>query len=123
MPNVSIKITNLPQIKSAFAKSPRKMVDELNTAIKKSAIKIQGESMRNAPVLTGRLRSSHTSLFENLKGIVQPNTDYAIYVHEGTRYMKARPFLFDAVQSEEQSVQGYFHDAVQNTLDDLAKGF
>jgi len=96
---IAIKITNLPQIKAAFARAPGLMADELNTAIKKSILSIQADSMRNTPVLTGRLRASHTSMFQNLKGSVYTNTNYAIYVHDGTKYMKARPFMQKAVDS------------------------
>ncbi len=122
MNTVTVNITNLSEIKRAFAASPVKMTQELNTAIKKAALVIQSQSMVNTPVLTGRLRASHTSTFSNLKAIIQPNTDYAFFVHYGTRYMKARPFLFNAVKSEGTRVNEYFQVAVQNTLNDLAKG-
>ncbi len=50
-----------------------------------------------SPVDTGRMRASiGTSMGYMEKGLasyIQPNVDYAIYVHEGTRYMKGRPFM------------------------------
>ncbi len=117
---INVTITNLPQIKAAFAKSPTKMASELNIAIRKAALKIQSTSMQNTPVLTGRLRASHQSIFSHSKAIIQPNTDYAFFVHDGTRHMKARPFLYNAVETEEDTVQRYFNVAVQNTLDEIA---
>lgn len=118
---IAIKITNLADIKSAFAKAPLKMVTELNTAIKKSVILVQRESMKKTPVLTGRLRASHQSLFENLKGVVSTNTTYDIFVHWGTSRMKGRPFLLDAVNQEQDTVNMNFETAVKNTLDSIAK--
>lgn len=121
MPSISIKITNLPQIKAAFSAAPAKMTRGLNTAIQKTVFAIEGDSMRNTPVLTGRLRASHRTLFSNLRGEVGPNTNYAIFVHEGTRYMKARPFLLQAVKSNEQKAQGFFKEETQKVLDEIAR--
>ena len=121
MPSISIKITNLPQIKAAFSAAPAKMTRGLNTAIQKTVFAIEGDSMRNTPVLTGRLRASHRTLFSNLRGEVGPHTNYAIFVHQGTRYMKARPFLFNAVKSNEVTVQKFFTDGMQKVLDDIAR--
>lgn len=119
---ISVKITNLAEIKAAFAKAPSLMAKNLDTAIRKAALTIQRESMINTPVLTGRLRSSHQSTFRPLKGIIDVTADYAPYVHWGTRYMKARPFLLNAVNAEERNVNDLFGKAVQDTLDEIARG-
>lgn len=121
MPSISIKITNLPQIKAAFSAAPAKTVKALNEAIQKSIFSIEADSQRNTPVLTGRLRASHSTLFSSLRGEVGPHTNYAIFVHQGTRYMKARPFLFNAVKSNEVTVQKFFTDGMQKVLDDIAR--
>lgn len=118
---VNVKITNLAEIKSAFSKAPLEMAKQLNLAIRASIIGIEGQSKVNTPVLTGRLRASHQTAFTNLRGEVKPTADYAIFVHEGTRYMTARPFLLEAVQEESDKVQKNFKDAVQNVLDKIGK--
>lgn len=117
--SIAIKITNLPQIKAAFGQSPRLMTYELNNAIKKSILTIQAKSMKNTPVLTSRLRGSHRSVFGNLKGEVGTHTNYDIYVHEGTRYMKARPYLKLAVGSSGSEVEDFFTRAVDNVLSSI----
>lgn len=118
---VAIKIKNLPAIKSAFRKSPALMTKELNTAINKSILVIQGKSMRNTPVDTGRLRASHRSLFGHLRGQVGTTTKYDLFVHNGTKFMKARPYLSDAVESSEKEVNRFFKDAVDNVLSAIGK--
>lgn len=118
---VSITIKNLPQIRAAFNKSPTLMTRNLNTAIKKSVLSIQAQSMRNTPVLTGRLRGSHRSLFSNLRGQVGTHTNYDIYVHEGTKYMRARPFLRDAVEFSDSLVNRFFKEAVDDTLSEISR--
>lgn len=52
---------------------------------------------------TGRLRASiQVSTFTWVGGVaavsVGTSVEYAIYVHEGTRYMQANPFIEDAVR-------------------------
>jgi HK97 gp10 family phage protein len=118
---ISITITNLPQIRAAFGKAPRLMTTELNTAIKKTIFTIQGKSMRNTPVLTGRLRASTSSQFSNLRGEVGTHVNYDIFVHEGTRFMRARPYLRDAVQESNPEVNQYFTQAVDNVLNQIGK--
>lgn len=118
---IEIKITNLPEIRAAFSKAPHLMRKELNTAIKKSVLTIQRQSMINTPVLTGRLRASTASIFGDLKGEVGTHTDYDIFVHEGTRFMKARPYLRDAVEESNEVVEEFFTKAVDNVLSDIGK--
>lgn len=121
MPDIAVKITNLPQIREAFNKAPYLMAGELNLAIRKSIFTIQGASVRNTPVATGRLRASTSSQFSNLRGEVGTHTNYDVYVHEGTRYMKARPYLADAVKETNDIIQKFFTVAVQNVLDKIGK--
>lgn len=121
MPQISVRITNLAEIRAAFSKSPVLMTRELNKAIKTSIYAIERDSKINSPVDTGRLRSSHQSRFSSLRGELEPTAEYAIYVHEGTRYMRARPFLLQAVESNDEKVQRYFTDAVDNVLEAIGR--
>jgi len=121
MPNIQVRITNLAEIQAAFKSAPIKMARNLNDAIRRSALAIQRQSMINSPVLTGYLRASHQSIFEPLKATIQPMANYAIFVHEGTRYMKGRPFLLEAVEAETENINDNFQKAVQDTLDEIAR--
>lgn len=121
MASINVTIKNLPEIKRAFAKSPRLMTRELNLAIKKSIFTIERKSMINTPVDTGRLRASHSTIFGSLRGQVNTNTNYDIFVHEGTRFMKARPFMLQAVNSSSMEIDKYFTDAVDNVLNEIGR--
>lgn len=129
MPNIKIEIKNLPEIRAAFAKAPAKMVKELNLAIAKSIIAVQRETSINVSggrginVITGGLlnASKRGVKLDNLKGSYLVDIRYAFYVHEGTRFMSARPFLQEAVDSEQGSVDDNFAKAVQNVLDDIGR--
>lgn len=97
------------------------MMRELNVAIRQTVIGIGADSRRNTPVLTGRLRASTYERFSSLRGEVGTNTAYDLYVHEGTRYMRGRPYLREAVEANEDSVDRYFGRAVQRVLDTIGR--
>lgn len=119
MAEFKIEIKNLAQIKAAFHKAPMLMADNLNKAIQRSLFQIQRDSMSATPVDTGRLRASHTTRFGALRGELEPTANYAFFVHDGTRYMRGRPFLLNAVKKNDSEVQGNFTKAVQDTLDKI----
>lgn len=121
MPDISIKITNLPQIKAAFGKSPQIMSRELNSAIKKTIFNISRDSRVNTPVDTGTLRRSTYERFASMYGEVGTNTPYDIFVHSGTRFMQARPYLQRAVDSNRVDTLNFFTQAVQRTLDQIGR--
>lgn len=117
---ISIQIKNAAQIKSAFRRSPYIMTKNLSGAIKRVAYKVQGQSQRITPVKTGFLRRSHTTTFETgLRATIEPTASYAGFVHEGTRFMKPRPFLADAVEITQGFTDTEFEKAVQDTLDTI----
>lgn len=121
MAEIQIRIKNLPEIRRAFGMSPRLMAKNLNLAIQKSIFLIGRLSRINTPVDTGRLRASTYERFGNLRGEVGTNTEYDQFVHEGTRFMRARPYLRSSVNANENPVNAFMQTAVQNTLDEIGK--
>src|SRR3990167_5763940 len=99
--SIQIKIKNLPQIKAAFARAPALMTREMNIAIRQVVIGIGGQSKKHTQVRTGRLRGSTYNKFANLRGEVGTNVVYDKWVHWGTKYMEAQPYLWTAVQVQE----------------------
>ncbi len=140
--DIIIDIPQLKQLQAALLKAADSTSIELNTAIKKSAIFIQGQAAREAPVDTGRLRSSIGVQLLPLKAVVSPKVDYAIYIHQGTRPhfppiraiqtwavrhgispyalalaisrrgTKANPFMKRAAESSKESVRMFFGEAL-----------
>ena len=120
MPEIKVRITNLPQIKAAFGKSPILMAKELNVAIQRSIFQIGRDSRRLTPVDTGRLRASTYERFGHLRGEVGTNTEYDVFVHEGTRFMRGRPYLRQSIAKNNMDIQNNFVVAVQKVLDQIA---
>lgn len=109
----------MPQIKRAFGMAPQIMTRNLNLAIRKSVLDISRGSRQRTPVDTGRLRASTYERFSSLRGEVGTNTEYDVFVHSGTRFMRARPYLRDAVGAT--PYQQYFDLAVQSTLNQIGR--
>lgn len=118
---ISIRITNLPQIKAAFSKAPQLMSQQLNIAIKKTLFTVESAGKPTTPVDTGRLRASWYTRFGNFRGETGTNTNYDIFVHNGTRFMRARPYLYNAVKFTENRVENFFTQAVDNVLSDIGR--
>jgi phage gpG-like protein len=128
--NIQVKIKNIDEIRSAFNKAPIRMKKNLAVAIRRSAIEIQQEEIINVSgtrginVITGGLKSAAVRGIQfptPLMAVIQPDIEYAAFVHDGTRFMRARPFLFDAVQTKEDAVNKEFERAVQETLDEIGR--
>lgn len=134
MANINIKITNLPEIKRAFGMAPVLMKQNLNLAIKKTILNIQGQEYvayksEGIGIIThGLIDSVRRGVFYgDLKGEVGPNVtgspgvNYAVFVHDGTRFMRSRPFLQDAVDATNEQTDKFFTQAVDDTLNKIGK--
>lgn len=70
-------------------------------AMLRLGIQVQTEARRRCPVDTGRLRASIGVTLDAISTgpvvTVGSIVSYALYVHNGTRYMAGRPFLTDAL--------------------------
>ena len=124
MPNISIKIENLDKLKKAFGSYPEIVAPLLRDASSKSAFEVERRAKILSPVDTGRLRSSiATSLGIMNKGItsiVSTNVFYAIYVHEGTRRMRKRPFMRQAAEGSIGQISKHYENAERLAMQAIA---
>lgn len=118
---INIRLDNSRQVQDAFRRAPGRMTKMLSITLKAAALMVQSESMQNTPVLTGRLRASHYIRFEPLSAEVGPNTNYAFFVHEGTRFMAGRPFLAEAVEDKRKAVTDLFTRGTQEVLNEIGR--
>lgn len=116
---IKVEIKGLKEAIIAMGNSPKILSNRLNRAINTAIIKIRDESAVRTPVDTGRLRGSYEMKFGNLYGETGPTANYGIYVHEGTRYMKARPFMSEGIQASK--VQDIFNKEIEGAMEDIAK--
>jgi HK97 gp10 family phage protein len=77
----------------------------------------QRDAQRNVPVLTGRLQASITSQVvtqgKTVQGVIGSNVIYAPFVEYGTRRMRARRFLRNALENNEEEITRKIEGAVK----------
>jgi hypothetical protein len=87
---VTIKIVSnrLPQMSDAIHAA-------VVTQVKKSTYDGEARAKQLTPVLTGTLRRSIHSVFENggLRGVYGPSVTYGLWVEFGSRGRAARPYM------------------------------
>ncbi len=85
----------------------------LGEEVKKLSFMVEGEAKRVAPVDTGRMRSSISVELQPLSAIIAPHVNYDYFVHEGTRFMAARPFMLWGADSASSRFDPVFEKDVE----------
>lgn len=109
MADVTINVKFSPAIKNiADAFKNPELFKTVQDEIYKFAFNIERYAKQLTPVDSGRLRASiGTSLFiGQLGAVVSTNTEYAVYVHDGTRYMRSRPFMEEGAKFAQDRIAG-----------------
>ena len=116
---ISIRIENIKEIERFLETRPVRMREELNRAVKKSVLSVERQTKINSPVDTGLMRTSVNSRTyrSEIAGEVIAGVRYAIYVHEGTYKMRARPFMARAVKTMRSNIQRFFKEAIKRALE------
>lgn len=114
--DVQIEILNLKDVQRAIIKGPEIMRDALNTGLEKSAFLVERESKIKTPVDTGRLRASIFTTLRPLVATVMPKTNYAVFVHEGTTRMRARPYMTEGLEAAMSEIKRVMNDEINKGL-------
>lgn len=67
--------------------------------VRSTALFVEADAKRRAPVRTGALRRSIQSVIRAAAAVVRVGVDYGVYVEYGTHRMPARPYLRPAVEA------------------------
>jgi HK97 gp10 family phage protein len=59
---------------------------------------VKAQAVKNAPVVTGYLRSTIYARVKEWVAEIGADAAYALFVELGTRYMRAQPYLYPAIQ-------------------------
>lgn len=97
------------ELAEKFKKISREVSNDLEQALVTGALRVERDAKKNAPVDTGRLRSSISSrLFDDEDGNpvaeIGTNTVYAVAVEYGTTKQSAQPFLLPAYLGNKQKI-------------------
>lgn len=94
---VNIALSGVEEFEAAMQRFDSAMQDGVRRQLANWAADVKALAEQLVPVRTGRLRSSIYTTIQKWTAEVGAEAAYALFVEFGTRYMKARPFLFPAV--------------------------
>ncbi len=122
---------DLKGLEEAIRRNPAKVREEASKFIARGLAEyrrhIQGPPWRvgggpgGAPRDTGHLRDTHMTEIAPFEGRITPKAPYAIYVHEKTKYMEARPWLNYAKMSGESRIQQLQRELLEVIVKDLSQ--
>lgn len=120
---IQVQIKNIDKIRRALASAPGVFAKRFDRAIKKSIFRIVAVTIPRTPIISGDLRRSvaRDVSFKPLYGSIHPMINYAIFVHEGTRFMTGQPFLKEGVQAAESEINQVFQNELQQGLNEIAR--
>lgn len=108
--------TNAKNVAKKLGTTPERLAGAMSRAIRKSAFLVERGGKTKSPVDTGRMRSSISASITSVRAVIQPNVDYAIFVHEGTRFMRARPFMKEGLREAEGEIERVFKNEIVSAL-------
>jgi len=95
---INYEVEGAEEFKSAMERFDSGMQRQIHERLANWAADVKASARQRVPVKTGHLRSSIYSKISEWVAEVGAEATYAMFVELGTRYMRARPFLYPAVQ-------------------------
>jgi HK97 gp10 family phage protein len=74
------------------------MQREVHSFLASWAADVKAQAVKNAPMVTGYLRSTIYAKVKEWVVDVGADATYALFVELGTKYMQAQPYLYPAIQ-------------------------
>lgn len=126
-----LEIKNERKIINAFEQSPKIFIREVRNGIKKTGVFVQGEvkktitagtGMWKSPIDTGQMRQGIGVRHSGLSTIIEPSkiTPYAVFVHEGTKFMRARPFFDITVKHKKKDIEKFLQKSLERAVNIIA---
>jgi len=85
---------------------------------------VLANSKIRTPVKTGLLRRSETTRIERggMRGFVGTNVQYAPFVHNGTRFMAARPFFIQGIEDSRGAIDKALQELGDSYFQKVSEG-
>jgi len=95
---ISYDLDGVEEFKAAMERFDSGMQHRVHMELAGWAEYVKDSARQLVPVRTGHLRSSIYAKIQEWVAEVGAEAGYALFVEFGTRYMRARPYLFPAIQ-------------------------
>lgn len=124
MIGITIRIEGMDKLKKYLKERPREIAQAISRAIKTSGFILEAESKKaltsgaNRAIRTGKLRSENVVReLSDLRVAIYPLVQYAVYVHEGTFRMRARPWFNEAGKNAGPQIKETFDGEIKAALE------
>jgi len=95
---ITCDVDGIKEFQAAMQRFDAAMQNQVRRFLITWAADVKAAAMRNAPVRTGHLRSSIYATVKDFVAQIGAEATYALFVEVGTRYMRAQPYLWPAIQ-------------------------
>lgn len=131
MPDISVRIEGLDTFIKGIRLAPQIFAKRLQRAIEiagnhylaatKQTIRT-GRGMWKAPIDTGFMWNNIFLTVTQFRAEIVPIANYAVFVHEGTGRMRARPFLEITEANEMSKIESIFKTELEEAMREAANG-
>lgn len=119
----SFKIKGLKKFRRNIALIPGRIKKEIARGIREAAFITEAEAKkaltvgRTRAIDTGRLRADTVVReLSPFRATIYPTVNYAIFIHEGTRSMRARPFMKVAIDKAAPQIEKIFGKRIKTAF-------
>ena len=110
---VSIDVAGANEFTQAMKQFDSGMQRQVHERLRNWAEEVKTSARGQVPVKTGHLRDSIYTKMGEWIAEVGAEATYAVFVELGTRYMRARPFLYPAVQEALPRLEAIIGEAIE----------
>jgi HK97 gp10 family phage protein len=86
------------EFKRAMQRFDSGMQREVHSFLASWAADVKAQAVKNAPMVTGYLRSTIYAKIKEWVVDIGADAAYALFIELGTKYMQAQPYLYPAIQ-------------------------
>jgi HK97 gp10 family phage protein len=109
---VSCDVKGVREFQAAMRTFQNAMQTYVHRQLVSWAADVKAEAMRRAPVKTGHLRSSIYAVVRDWVVNIGAEATYALFVELGTRYIRARPYLWPSIQAHLPELEQIVSEAI-----------
>ncbi len=118
---INIQIEGAKELAQKWGAMSEDLKALAHDAFSKAGYVVEEQSKKLTPVDTGRLRGSiNTSSRLTMKNephiVISPHTNYAVFVHEGTRFMPARPYMTQGYKNSERKIKSIMNKLLKDIV-------
>lgn len=110
---ISCDVKGVEEFQKAIHNFDSAMQKHVHTQLASWAADVKALAQQLVPVRTGHLRSSIYAKISEWVAQIGAQATYALFVEFGTRYMRARPYLYPAIQQYLPRLERIISDALE----------